>query len=282
METRWRDAEEGERRSRARFAQNVLKPQEVIPEWQRWRAFLGSPDEVRRFVTRAMSRLDAPLQSERNGTIRAHLAELPSAVAERLEARGLEGSLRLVFEEPAPAGAEMVGRSHPLPATLAESLLEGALDPGSSPVPPLGRAGAWLTSQVKKVTTVTLLRLRYKLALHGRRERLLLAEEAGALAWEAGSLSPVLQSEAARALLEAPASGDLAPGARQRQVTQALERLAPLLDGSIAQYARERAQALAEDHGRVRAAAAGSARATVEPVLPPDVIGLFVLVPAGH
>ena len=43
METRWRDAEEGERRSRARFAQNAIKPEEVVPEWQRWRELLGEP-----------------------------------------------------------------------------------------------------------------------------------------------------------------------------------------------------------------------------------------------
>ena len=52
--------------------------------------------------------------------------------------------------------------------------------------------------------------------------------------------------------------------------------------GQSPTYARERAQALAEDHARVRAAAAGSARVTVEPVLPADVIGLYVLVPAVH
>jgi superfamily II DNA or RNA helicase len=45
MATSWRDAEEGERRSRARFAQNILQPQEVIPEWKRWRDLLGSPDQ---------------------------------------------------------------------------------------------------------------------------------------------------------------------------------------------------------------------------------------------
>jgi superfamily II DNA or RNA helicase len=39
----WRNAEEGERRSRARFAQNVLKPAEVIEEWGRLRALLGGP-----------------------------------------------------------------------------------------------------------------------------------------------------------------------------------------------------------------------------------------------
>src|SRR6202011_1928704 len=86
MEMIWRDAEEGERRSRARFAQNTLKPEEVIPEWQRWRELLGSPDQVRRFVERAMSRLDAALQPEKSGTARAHLDALPAAVAERLAA----------------------------------------------------------------------------------------------------------------------------------------------------------------------------------------------------
>jgi len=47
-------------------------------------------------------------------------------------ARGLEGSMRLAFEEPPSTGAEMVGRSHPLPATLAETLVEGAFECGKS------------------------------------------------------------------------------------------------------------------------------------------------------
>jgi hypothetical protein len=91
--------------------------------------------------------------------VRAHLNALPPAVAERLAARGLEGTVRIAFEEPPPSGAEVVARSHPLPATLAEMLLEGALDPRSSPVPSLGRAGAWPTPAVKTVTTIALLRL---------------------------------------------------------------------------------------------------------------------------
>jgi superfamily II DNA or RNA helicase len=61
MESKWRDAEEGEKRSQTRYAQRTLKPQEVIPEWQRWRDLLGKPEEVHGFVQRAMSRLDAGL-----------------------------------------------------------------------------------------------------------------------------------------------------------------------------------------------------------------------------
>jgi superfamily II DNA or RNA helicase len=280
IEMQWRNGEEGERRSRARFAQNALKPEEVAPEWQRWRELLGTPDQVRRFVERAMSRLDAPLESERTGTGRAHLAALPAAVSERLASRGLEGTMRIAFDEPPPSGAELVTRSHPIPATLAESLLEGALEPGSSPVPSLGRAGAWPTTAVKAVTTVVLLRLRYKLTVHARRERLLLVEEAGTLAWEGGADKPRLAGEAARALLEKPASGDLAVSARQRLLNQARGRIEAALDGSIAAYGRERAEALAADHGRVRTAAAGSSRVTVEPIVPADIIGLYVLVPS--
>lgn len=282
IEMQWRNAEEGERKSRARFAQNVLKPEEVAPEWQRWRELLGTPDQVRRFVERAMSRLDAPVEPEKGGTVRAHLTALPAAVSERLLSRGLEGTVRFTFEEPAPTGVEMVGRSHPLPATLAESLLEGTLDPASSPVPPLGRAGAWPTAAVKAVTTVALLRLRYKLTVHGRRERLLLVEEARMLAWEGTAEQPGQTGEAARALLEAPATGDLAPIARQRLVNQARERIVVALEASVAAYGLERAEALAEDHARLRAAAAGSARVTVEPIVPADIIGLYVLVPTVH
>jgi len=282
METVWRDAEEGERRSRARFAQNTIRPEEVVSEWQRWRDLLGGPDEVRRFVERAMSRLDAALEPGKNGAMQAHLCALPAAVLERLAARGLEGTIRIAFEEPPPSGAEIVTRSHPLASTLAEALLEGALDPGSSSTPSLGRAGAWLTPAVRTVTTVALLRLRYKLIVHGRPERMLLAEEAAVLGWDAGQAPVVLTAESAGALLEQTASSDLAQIARQRLVVKAIEHIPRVLDGPIGTYARDRALALAEDHARVRAAAAGSARVTVEPVLPPDVIGLYVLVPAGQ
>jgi hypothetical protein len=41
--------------------------------------------------------------------------------------------VRLAFEEPAPAGTAIVARCHPPPATLADMLFEGALDPTSIP-----------------------------------------------------------------------------------------------------------------------------------------------------
>lgn len=281
MEIRWRNAEEGERRSRARFAQNALKPEEVAPEWQRWRDVLGGPDRVRRFVERAMSRLDAPLESVSSSLAKAHLGALPIVVKERLAARGLEGTIRLSFDASLASDAEIVTRNHPLTATIAEALLEASLDPNSTPTSPLGRVGAWPTASVESVTTILLLRLRFKLTIHGRRERLLLVEEAGALAFEVSSTEATAAGEAALVMLDQSASGDLAPIARDRIVTQARDRVTTSFTAAIAAHAHDRANELARDHARVRAAGAGVPRVSVEPVLPLDIIGLYVLLPAN-
>jgi hypothetical protein len=129
------------------------------------------------------------------------------------------------------------------------------------------------------MTTLVLLRLRFKLTLHGRRETLLLVEEANALAF--GPQGVAAHGDEARDLLEAQASGNLAPVARERLLTQARERIAALQATEIADFARARAKILAEDHARVRSAGVAVSRVSVEAVLPTDVIGLFVLIPAG-
>jgi hypothetical protein len=148
-------------------------------------------------------------------------------------------------------------------------------------LPPLGRTGAWISSKVKTITTISLLRLRFKLIIHGRRERMLLVEEAGAIAFEGVSDEPSAVGEAARSFLDAEAAGNLATVARDRLVAQAIGRIESALRGSIAAYARQRAQSLTEDHARVRTAGVNVPRVTVEPVLPADVIGLFVQIPGG-
>ncbi len=280
MEIRWRDAQEGEKKSRARFAQNAIKPEEVAPEWRRWRELLGGPTEVRRFVERGLSRLDVPLDV--SGSVpQAHLHALPLALRERLAARGLEGTIRLAFEEPPPPNAEVVVRSHPLPATLAEALLEAALEPTSSPVPPVGRAGAWPTPAVNTITTLALLRLRFKLIIRGRKDKMLLVEESAAIAFEGTEETICASGSAAWSLLEASSSGNLADVARERMVEKARSRITALLDGPIAAYAKERADSLAEDHGRVRAAGVNVPRVTVESVLPADIMGVFALIPGS-
>ena len=276
METQWRDAAESEKKSRARFAQNAMKPQEVAPEWEKVRTLLGSPADARLFVERAMARFGVPLETRKTVLV-AHVNALEPGLRERLAEHNLTGSVRLATLEPAPSGAALLTRTHPLTATLAEALVEASLDPDTLSGLGIGRVGAWPTAAVQQMTRVALLRVRFKLTVHARKERLLLAEEAALVAIEGGRIVAI--GEAARELLNAPAMADLAPVARDRFIAKAKEDLPRVLEGPIAEFVRLREQELMGDHARLRAASGSASRVTVEAVLPPDVIGLFVLMP---
>ena len=276
MEARWRDSSEKEKKSRARFAQNAMKPSEVAPEWDKVRSLLGSPEDTRLFVERAMSRFGVPLEKKRNVYV-AHIHALQQALKEKLEQRALEKSVRLAATEPAPSGASLLTRTHPLTASLAESLVEASLDQEALPDLGIGRVGAWPTAAVSAMTRVALLRIRYKLTFHGRKERLMLAEEAALAALQGNSI--VATGEDVRELLNAPATADLAKIARDRMINAAKADLPDLLAGPLAAFVEQRAAELIEDHARLRAAAGSISRVSVEAVFPPDVIGLFVLMP---
>lgn len=276
MEARWRDASENEKKSRARFAQNAMKPAEVAPEWDKVRSLLGSPEDTKLFVERAMSRFGVPLEKKRN-VIVAHVHALQQTLKEKLEQRGLEKSVSLATAEPAPSGTSLLTRTHPLTASLAESLVEASLDQEALPDLGIGRVGAWPTTAVAAMTRVALLRVRYKLTIHARKERLLLAEEAALVALEGKGV--VATGEDVRNMLSTPATADLAAIARDRMINAAKADLPDLLAGPLADFVKQRAAELVEDHARLRAAAGSISRVSVEAVLPPDVIGLFVLMP---
>jgi hypothetical protein len=175
-----------------------------------------------------------------------------------------------------------VGRVHPLVATLAETLTEGALDPqGSAIANPLGRAGVWRTRTVSQMTALLLLRLRFKLVTSGRSASLMLAEEATGLAFGGTRTEAIREGLDALTLLETEAAGNIADRVRQTRLEQAIARL-PGYEDAIRIFADARGKALSTDHLRLTDAARGGATVVVTPVLPADVIGLYVLLPEGE
>ncbi|RTL94279.1 helicase [Ancylobacter aquaticus] len=280
LDSKWRDAEENAKASRARYAQGALKPDEVLPEWRQMRALNGGPTEVARFAERALKRAGAPLEKVGQHYL-VHLDAMPDAIKERVEARGLRGTRRVGFEDDPAPGVTHLGRVHPLVASLAESLAEGALDPEGAAFRPLGRCGVWRTRAVAQMTTLMLLRLRFKLITSGRTNRLLLAEEATGIAFGGLAPAPILEGYSALELLEAEAAGNLDELAAARQLQRAHERLVSY-QPAIEAFAAERGAALSADHLRLTEAARGGATVEVVPVLPADVIGLYVLLPEGE
>ena len=174
-----------------------------------------------------------------------------------------------------------VGRVHPIVATLAETLAEGALDPLGVEGNALGRAGAWRTRAVNEMTTLVLLRLRFQLVTSGRTNRMLLAEEAIGIGFQGLANAAYLEGVEALELLEAKATSNIDPEARKRHFNNALDRISAYRS-AIEALADARAAALSDDHLRLTEAAGGGATVKVTPVLPADIIGLYVLLPEPH
>lgn len=276
----WQSAKEKAKQSRSIFAQRRLKPEDVLPEWRKSAAVLGGETDVERFVSRAASQLGAPLQPVKQH-FKLLTEHLPSAVQERLAAEGLSGTLRIDFHQPAAQGVTFIHRTHPLVAVLADTLLEQALDatPSGDDAAAVARAGAAFVGAVSLKTTVLLLRIRHQLTVtHGTSTRLLMCEEAVAVAAAGSDPFAELSPEQTRQLLGTEATRNMPAPLRDRQLQSALDAL-PGWQPQFEAIAKARAQALLADHRRVREAAEGRGSYQVTASLPVDVMGLYVLLP---
>jgi superfamily II DNA or RNA helicase len=268
LQAEWTDALEKAKANRTVFAQRRIKPEEVLPEWQKQQQALGSEADVQRFVQSACAQLNAPLETARNRQYRLLPQHLPEALRLRLADDGMDKPMVVDFSQ--------LHRSNPLVTVLAEHLLEDALQEGRSVA---ARCAATVTDSVDVVTTVYLLRLRHQLSYVRRRQpHQLMAEETVTLAVRGRSDPQWLSDDSTGALLACEPSANLPGEVVQREIRAAIEFLqahSPRLEA----LAEARAAGLLDDHRRVREAARDVGQYSVTPCLPVDVIGVYVLLP---
>ncbi|MDN7718910.1 helicase-related protein [Burkholderia gladioli] len=280
IEFAWENAREKAKQSRSIFAQRRLRPEDVLPEWQKTTAVLGGEADVARFVSRAASQLGVPLQPV-NDHFKLLIEHLPASIRERLTVEGLTDTLRIDFHQPPAQGASFIHRTHPLVAVLADTLLERALDDTAYATEDttIARAGSAFVNHVSLKTTVLLLRIRHQLTVtHGSSTRLLMCEEAVAVAASGNEPLTELSADQTRTLLGADATRNMPAPLRDRQLQSALDTL-PGWKPQLETIAQTRAQALLQDHRRVREASEGRGSYQVTASLPVDVMGVYVLLP---
>ena len=283
FESQWEDVKAKAKRSRTVFAQRRIKPDEVLPEWHKSLAALGARDDVQRFASRALARLGSGLEPLGRG-FKVPTAPLPAEVRERLETEDIAGTVAVDFAYPSAPGCRPVQRSHPLIAVLADTLLGRSLsvdDSNASSSDPgiLGRVGCWISRGVRGRTTVALLRLRHQLVSRTRhQDTTLMVEEAAALAWAAPRTNGTIAGPEALSLLAFPPTDDPPRHVREREVARALALLQERA-ADLEEFAATRAQALLDDHLRVREASRATGNTSVHALPRPDVIGVYVLLP---
>ena len=293
VEREWRQSSERQRRTV--FAQQSLKPQEVLPEFQKATSALGGEKDVERFVRRCTERLGAPLD-ERRGYRILPTIHLPKPLQDRLADAGLPAKPKIAFDGSAPKGALHIHRAHPLVSTLAEHVVERALDKRSESAQaratneddPLAgaRSGAFFTKGVEKRTVIFLLRLRNQITTRRQKNdesqstTYLLAEECLGVAIDkdpSGKIEARTGKDALD-LLHEETGRNMEEGQKIHLLRQEIGSLADNQE-IFDRLAEERAKELLADHRRVRAAGGAKGRYEVRPSKPVDIIGIYILMP---
>ena len=281
----WDRAAEREKESRSRFAQHAIKPEEVAQELYASDIILGSPETVATFVRAACQRLSVGLAAHGSGLrvqlddteYRLAVEDLPAPVRERLGNLAQPGHGRGGNISPQPSAlSPQLGRTHPLTESLAEYLLDLALE-GRDPLV-VSRCGAIRSADVPRRTTLLLLRLRLLIETAGQAAPAL-AEELIVAGFEGRPGNVAWLDEAtARGLLDtAQPAANLAPDQRDEALRLTLGWLTEL-EPELNAIAQARAIALLESHRRVRQATRAG-RVSVRPNLPLDLLGVYVLLP---
>jgi SNF2 family DNA or RNA helicase len=280
LDTHWEDAMEKAKANRTVFAQRRMRPEEVLPEWEKQKALLGGAEEIHRFVRNTCARLNSPLEPYRKVAWKLLPQHIPQALQERLALEGITKPLPIFFDpRTSVPGARHVQRTHPIVSLLADTLLEDSLSGTNHPL--AARCAATVTEAVDVVTSLFVLRLRHQLTTRRRDvTRTLMAEECVTLAVTGRQNPQWLINADLTPLLAAEPAANLAEDAATRHIQETLDFLQSQT-AYLETLAADRAAALLTDHRRVREAARDIGSYDVTPCLPVDVLGVYVLLPAS-
>lgn len=284
MDKAWESATEREKRSRTVFAQRAIHVDEVSRELAAVRDSLGDSADVRQFTLDAL-RLYGVRVDDQHDPIRIDLTGADAVLREAIGVFDTTAALAARFALPVADGVQYLTRTHPVVAGLASRIIDGALDPvaGRSPA---RRCGVIRTSAVSVRSTLLLLRGRYHLvtAQPGRAERTNLAEDCVVVGFQGAPAKAVwLDQSGIDALVAATTAGNLSHDIARDAIAAVVAALVPgsPLSQYLASAIQAHADTLLDAHKRVRSAALQSrTKMRVEPVLPPDVLGIFIYLPA--
>jgi superfamily II DNA/RNA helicase len=301
LELKWQSIAEREKASRSRFAQLSIKPEEVAKELAEIDQVLGNPDELENFMRISAQRLNFALEPKNprdpnnkiyrlsinaktlDPLLAARLRPIFGIKEETKDAKESKNNkeaeqtatLQVSFDpnQLYPKEVELIGRNHPLVSNLAEYLLDQALSThGKHDL--AARSAMIRTNAVTSRTVLLVLRVRL-LIKHRGNQSTSLAEELVICGLQ--NQQTIAQDQAIDLFMHSQPSSNTEQQERLDALKRALERLS---DDQLNQIAEQRAEHLRETYNRLSSSLGGSAQ--IKPHLPPDIWGIYVLMPALH
>lgn len=275
---KFKRSEELAKATRSIFAHHTIKAQAIEKDLEDTDEAIGNPGAVEVFVTQALPALfgaqidEAPVGKHR--AWRLYTENLDPSLKSLLPE---EKSFLLSFHSPTPEKVAYLGRNHPFVEQLCQLVLAGSLNRDKFAA---CRASALRSSSVQTATTLLLFRVRNVIE-EKKRDHELVAEEMLVWGYRGDpSENDFLSPEEARSLLTTiiPGGQELALERRQRLIDDTAagtDALRPQFD----LLAEERCKQLVEAHERFCELVGHRRYQVVYPVLPMDILGLYVLIP---
>ncbi|NCC05645.1 MAG: ATP-dependent helicase [Proteobacteria bacterium] len=274
-------AKREEKRSRTLFAQQTIKVDDVARELEAANSAAGDASSVEQFTTEALKILGAGHSVKTVFTDRkAHVFSF-DGVDQRTRSRlDLPAALQAVFALPASEDQTYLARTHPFVEMLATHVMNTALDPLEKSI--ARRAGAMRTKSVPTRTTLLLCRFRFQLQTQGAGvDHTCLTEECALLAFTgAPERAQWMENDSALTLLGATPDENINPDQAAGFVAKVSEGADALMP-HIRTFMEDRAAVLLDAHRRVRTASKmRGIRYSVQPQGEPDILGIYVYLPA--
>ena len=271
------EAAEREKVSRSIFAQHSIQAQEIEKDLKQADQSIGSPKDVESFVVSCLNNvLGAQIIKDKKG-YQLFTTNLSPALKSTLPQ---QEKLPVTFYSPTPEGYFYIGRNHIFVEQLCQHIMAHSLAHEVSSG--AARASVIKTHHVSTKTTILLFRVRNVIEeMKGSNQ--IVAEEM--LLWgykgSPEEESFIYQDECKAFLDNAKPSSNLTTETRASFLENELEKV-PGLKSEFDAVAEERSKHLVEAHERFRKVMGGSKFQVVYPVLPMDVMGMYILLPDGR
>jgi hypothetical protein len=264
---------EREKLSRSIFAHNSIKAEKVEEDLKEVDEAIGDVPAVEHFVTEAIRFLGAEINLFKKG-YKLFTMNIPERLRDWLPD---QNEILVSFQSPTPIGYHYIGRNHLFVEHLCQLILNNAI---ANKGLHAARASVIRTKDVSENTIIFQFRVRNVIAEQPS-NREVVAEEMWLWGYsgELNNQNFLDHKEAKRILMEAKASSNVEKPEQEYWLN---EETSWIYDESAFRkltdpFAMVRADLLVNAHERFRSLIGGSKFKVVEPILPMDVLGVYIL-----
>lgn len=269
------EAAEREKASRSIFAQNAIKAHEIEADLREVDEAIGDPGAVESFVVTSLNNLFGVQVLRGTRGYQVVGGNMPPQLRDLLPPGD---KVAVSFASPTPSGYHYLGRNNRFVEQLCQLVMANTLDRVDKRA---ARAAVIRTRQVDRKTTLLLFRCRNVIE-ETKGDHKVVAEEMILWGWRGTPQDKEFlgHAEAGALLAKARATSDLSAQARASFLENELAILESL-KAEFAGVAERQSRKLVEAHERFSALMDAARFQVVYPVLPMDLLGVYILLPEG-